>query len=127
MLIQQLSIISKTELAASIISLRSDGIIHVEMKEIDREVELTDIKEMTSDLGKTGNEKKLPVLVSLKRFNPITKEASEYSASIEGGRYTIANAILISNFAIRISSNYYIKIFKPTTTTKMFNSEERAI
>ena len=120
-------IIDKVELAASVISLRDDGLFQIQMKEIEREVELQDVKEMTETVGRMGNGKIYPVLILIKRFNPITKEASEYAASEAAAIYTIADAIVISNFAIRIATNFYIKIFKPRRPTKMFNSEERAV
>lgn len=122
-----IEIVDKVELSASILSLREDGIFHMEMKEIERYVTLEDVKVMTETIGRMGNGKVYPVLVTLKRYNPITKEASEYAASEEAGKYTAANAIVINNFAMRIASNFYIKIFKPIRPTKMFNSEERAV
>ena len=127
MLFEQVDIIERIELDASIVSLRNDGLIQVEMKEIEREVSLEDVEAMTSSLGKLGNGKRFPVLILVKRFNPISKEASEFSASEAAGIYTIADAIVITNFAIRIASNFYIKMFKPVRPTKMFGSEERAV
>ena len=122
-----LEITDKVELSACILSLRNDGIFHMEMKEIERDVTLDDVKEMTETLRRIGNGKVYPVLVTLKRYNPITKEASEYAASEEAGKYTSADAIVIQNFAMRIASNFYIKIFKPIRPTKMFSSEDKAI
>ena len=127
MLTKLVNIIEKTELDASTVSLRNDGIIQLDMREIEREVSLEDVKAITSALKKLGNGKRFPVLILVKRFNPISKEASEYSASEEAGIYTIADAIVISNFAIRIASNFYIKMFKPVRPTKMFGSEEKAV
>lgn len=127
MVTQVKEILNKTELSASIVSLRSDGLFQIQMKEIERDVVTDDIKEMTNVIGEMGGGKKYPMLILIKRFNPITKEASEYAASEVAGRYTLADAIVIPNFAIRIATNFYIKIFKPTRPTKMFNSEEKAI
>lgn len=127
MIEQSIDIINETELSASIVSLRSDGLFQVQMKEIDREVSLQDIEEMTAAVGKIGNGKMYPVLILIKRHNSISKEASEYAASDIAGIYTLADAIVINNFAIRIASNFYIKIFKPKRPTKMFTSEEKAV
>ena len=127
MVAQVVDIISRTELSASIVSLRDDGLFQIQMKEIEREVEINDIKEMTNTIGEMGGGKKYPMLILIKRFNPITKDASEYAASEIAGRYTLADAIVINNFAIRIATNFYIKIFKPKRPTKMFNSEEKAV
>ena len=127
MIIKQVDIIDEVDLPASIVSLRADGIVQVEMKEIEREISVEDVKAMTAVLEKFGNGKRFPVLILIKRFNPISKEASEYSASEAAGIYTMADAIVISNFAIRIASNFYIKMFKPVRITKMFGSKERAV
>lgn len=127
MVAQTVDIISITELSASIVSLRDDGLFQIQMKEIEREVVIDDIKEMTNTIGEMGGGKKYPMLILIKRFNPITKDASEYAASETAGRYTLADAIVINNFAIRIATNFYIKIFKPKRPTKMFNSEEKAV
>ena len=124
---QAIDIINTTELSASIISLRSDGLFQVQMKEIEREVMIDDVRAMTTTVGEMGKGKKYPMLILIKRFNPITKDASEYAASEIAGRYTLADAIVIPNFAIRIATNFYIKIFKPKRPTKMFNSEEKAV
>lgn len=127
MIDKQVEIIDKIELSSCIVSLRDDGIFQVNMKVLNREMEEKDVREMTEIIGEMGKGKTYPVLILIEEFNPIQKSASEYAASEEAGKYTKANAIVINSFAVRIGSNFFIKIFKPKRPTKMFNSEEKAV
>jgi hypothetical protein len=120
-------IIDKIDLSSATVSLREDGIFRVEMKIINREVEERDVRELTESIGIIGKGAKYPVLIVVHEYNSISKDASEYAASEIAGRYTIANAVVVQSAAVRIATNFFIKIFKPVRPTKMFSDEEKAV
>lgn len=122
-----LIIIDEIELSASTVSLKEDGIFHVVLKSIDRELTEKDIRELTESIGIIGKRAKYPVLILVREFNDITKSASEYAASEIAGRYTSAYAIVVNSEGIRIGLNIFIKMFKLARPTKMFISEKNAL
>jgi hypothetical protein len=123
---EQINIIDQIDYFSATVSFRDDGIFQVDMKVINRELSLKDVRELTEAIGIMGKGAQYPVLVMVKEFNTISKEASEYSASEIGARYTLANAVVIRSAAIRIGVNFFITMFKPVRPTKMFNNEENA-
>ena len=124
---EEVNVIDKSELFAATVALREDGIFQIDMKMINQELSLKDVRELTEAVGIVGKGAQYPVLILVKEFNTISKEASEYSASEIGGRYTLANAVVIKSAAIRIGVNFFINMFKPERPTKMFNNEDKAI
>ena len=54
-------------------------------------------------------------------------ESRDFSASSEGQRFTIADAIVVSNLGQRILVNFYLKFNKPTKPSKAFTTEVQAI
>ena len=127
MINKHIDIVETIDLATSIVTFRTDGIFQVEIKNVDREIIEEDIRELTIEIGKMGGGKTYPVLIIIKEWNTIHKSASQYAATEEAGIYTKANAIVVTSFAIRVSTNFFIKIFKPIRPTKMFNSEILAV
>lgn len=127
MIDKQIDIIDKIELPSAIVALRDDGLFQVEMKIINRELTEKDVRELTEYIGIIGKGARYPVLIFIKEFNAITKEASEYAASEIAGRYTLANAVVVNSAPIRIATTFFINFFKPARPTKMFNNEDTAI
>lgn len=106
--------------------LRSDGIVHFTMKEIeDYTVEIA--KDQNQLLQKFGGGNKMPVMISFKSYNPPNEESMQYGSSEEGSRYSKANAIVVDSLALRIGANFYLNFFKPKVPTRLFNSEQGAV
>lgn len=124
---RSIEIIQVVELPASVISLRGDGLIQVEMKVLERELVENDVRDLTRTIGTIGKGKTFPVLILIKESNSIEKRASQFASSEECLKYTKANAIVVNSLAIRIGANFYVTVFKPIRPTKMFNSEEAAV
>lgn len=122
-----LEIIQTVELDASVVSLRNDELIQVEMKILEREIAENDVRKLTTTIGNIGKGKTYPVLILIKESNTIEKSASQFASTEECLKYTRANAIVVNSLAIRIGANFYVTIFKPIRPTKMFNSEELAV
>lgn len=115
-------IISKETLGPFTVSQLTDGIIYVELSEFMQDVNLPDIQELTSLIGKISQGIPAKIIINIKTFNTITEEAKKFSASKEGQRFTKANAIVINSFAAKLGANFFIKFFKPVTPTRIFNS-----
>ena len=67
------------------------------------------------------------VLMIADEFAQIDKSVSDFSASKEGLRYTIADAIVVKSLSQKILANFYLKFNKPAKPTKIFTSEPEAI
>ncbi|MGE0560760.1 MAG: hypothetical protein AB7O47_03005 [Flavobacteriales bacterium] len=56
----------------------------------------------------------------------VTKEAREFSASVDGLKYSSAEAYVFNSLPHRIIGNFYLKFNKPSVPTKFFNTKEEA-
>ncbi len=102
-----------------------DSILRVTPNE-DAELEVNDAIEMRSMLLKLSKGNKYCVLLdATKRFNV----SSEARALIAGKEYSldrIATAFVITSLANMLIGNFFIKVNKPYTATKIFSIEENA-
>lgn len=57
----------------------------------------------------------------------VSPEARAFSASEEASRNRIAEAILINSVAARLTANFYIRFNKPSTPTRIFTDEQKAL
>lgn len=57
----------------------------------------------------------------------ITREAREYYAGPEISKHRVAEALLINSMATRITANFYLRVNKPITPTRLFTEEQKAI
>jgi hypothetical protein len=106
--------------------LRSDGIVHFTMKEME-DYSLEIALEQNELLEKFGGGKKMPVMISMETYNPPNSESMKYGASEEGRRYMKTTAIVINSLALRLGANFYLNFFKPKVPTKIFNLENEAV
>jgi hypothetical protein len=67
------------------------------------------------------------VLMVAENTAQFTNAAREFSASKEGLRFSIAEALVVKNLAQRIIVNFYIKINNPSVPNKAFDNEDEAI
>ncbi len=56
-----------------------------------------------------------------------TSEAREFSASKEGLRFSMAEALVVKNLAQKLIVSFYLKFNKPSKPSRAFNTEEEAI
>jgi hypothetical protein len=119
-------IITSVELAATIVSLRSDGIIHLGIKD-DVEVNVEDIREMNKAVEKIGGGRKFANLVTVGKYTTVSKEARDFAATDEANQYTLADAYVLHSFHQKIIANFFIKFNKPKLPVKFFDSEEEAL
>ena len=125
-ILEEIKIISRVDLRASTVSLRSDGIIHLELHPVE-ELAVKDAWEIIETIKNIGNGKKFPNMITAKDYVNIDKEAKVLSASEEGNEYTLADAIVVNSIALKLIANFYISFNKPVRPTKLFSSEEKAV
>ena len=116
----------RTELKNLFIELREDGILHFTVKD-NVDFYDTDIKEANEAIKKLGGGRAFCNLITLASNTNYDKTAREYAASEESNMYTIADAMVTSNFAVKLMFNFYINFNKPIKPTKLFLTEESAI
>jgi hypothetical protein len=119
-------IISSTELTATHVSLRADGIMHLAIKD-EIEVTVEDIIAMNEAVGRIGDGRKYPNLITVGRYTSISKEAREFAAGDEANKYTLADGYVLHSFHQKILANFFIKINKPKLPVKFFNHENEAV
>lgn len=125
-ILEEIKIITKVDLHASTVSLRSDGIIHLELHPVE-ELAVKDAWEIIKAIEGIGKGKKFPNLITAKDYVNIDKEAKVLSASEEGNQYTLADAIVVDSIALKLIANFYISFNKPVRPTRLFSSEEKAV
>lgn len=74
--------------------------------------------------GEIGSGLVLMVADSTTQF---TSDARDFSASKEGLRFSIAEAMVVKNLAQRLIVSFYLKFNKPSVPSKAFDTEEEAI
>lgn len=106
--------------------LYSNGIMNVIFKE-NLLIELNDIKDVVSWVGEIANGRKFINLMEGADNTDLDTEVRSFAASSEENKYTIADAMVISNQAQRIVTNFYLKVNKPYKPTKIFTDRDKAI
>jgi hypothetical protein len=84
-------------------------------------------KIMNDHIGILSGGKEIPVLMVADEITQFDSSARDFSASDEGLRYTVADAMVVKNIAQRLLASFYLSFNKPKKPSKMFGSEEEAI
>jgi len=74
-----------------------------------------------------ANAKSYVVLVESGIFTSISDNARKLVASKEFKQYTIAKALIAKNFAQELVMNFYMKVNRPATETRLFVNRTEAI
>lgn len=67
------------------------------------------------------------VLMVADSTTQFTNDARDFSASKEGLRFSMAEALVVKNLAQKLVVNFYLKFNKPSVPSRAFNTEEEAI
>ena len=102
-----------------------DGIVVVDVNN-DDVVELEDYKEIIEAIRLIGENRKQLVFVKMHPKALPSVEARNYINHPESGRYTFAQAFLVSSLAQRIIGNFVINVQRPNLPTRLFNTEQDA-
>jgi hypothetical protein len=126
MTLTDVEIISKAAVVPYYLNLRADGIMYIRISsEKEETVEL--VKQMVEKMGEMVNYKQVPMLARHEDFALPGKANRDYWAKKESCPYSKADAFMINSMAMKLISNFYLRINKPERPTKMFTNEEEAI
>jgi hypothetical protein len=102
------------------------GIVRIDMLS-NHIIDLEEAVQMNIAQGQLLNGQPGLVLMVAGSTTQFTSDARDFSASREGLRFSIAEAMLVKNLAQRIIVSFYLKINKPNKPSRAFNTEEDAI
>lgn len=97
----------------------SRGFYYMKLKE-GEQVSLEDISQILQFIKDKSESERRPVLIELGYGSSMAQGVYEFMAHNEN-RFSTADAILISTFAHKISTTFYLRHFKPQRATRVFN------
>lgn len=118
-------VIKKLETAHLIGTLRSDGIVHIHIKE-NTTINLLVQDEMIK-LYWLLTDVKRPFVFTGDEFASITKEARENAIAMEDTVPISSSAIVVKNLAQKIIADYYYKFNRPKNPYSVFKKFDQAI
>lgn len=95
------------------------GFYYMKLKE-GEQVSLKDISQVQQFIKDKSDGERRPVLIELGYGSSMAEGVYEFMAHNEN-RFSTADAILISTFAHKISTTFYLRHFKPQRATRVFN------
>jgi hypothetical protein len=116
----------KRELNASVLSLRSDGILNIYLRP-HMVIKQSDGEEIVKGLADIGNGKKFLLLFTAGADTSVSTDARYYASTPEANKYTIASAFVVKSIAQKLLGNAYVTFNKPVTPTRIFTDEAEAI
>jgi UDP-N-acetylmuramyl pentapeptide synthase len=84
-------------------------------------------KEMNDAIGVLSKGKESMIMIFADELTSFSREAQEFSASEEGLRYTIGDALVVKSVAQRITANLYLMMNRPKKPSRIFSSEKNAL
>ncbi len=114
------------EMRAGKTRLLEDDIIEIIIRE-NYETTIDDVNEFNGILSELTKGKMHYVLTITQQGSSSTKEAKEYAAQESFRKNVVAQAIVISNIAIRLMATAYMRINRPKQKIKLFNSRSEAL
>jgi hypothetical protein len=121
-----IKIIASRDIGSCVLSLRSDDLMHIAMKE-HVVLNLKDAEEMVRVFGEMGDGKKFLLLFTAGSDTTVTTESRYYASTPEANRFTIASAFVVKSIAQKLLGNAYVTFNKPITPTRIFTNEQDAI
>lgn len=88
-------------------------------------IDLKQAKLITESMQRLADETPVAVLIDGRENYTWDKDAQEYIA--QHSAYRLATAVVTNNAVVRIFSNSYAKIFKPSYPLRIFSNEEKAL
>jgi len=123
---EAVQVITEIDLNEVNISLRSDGIMYVFLKEnCVLDINLQD-KLIDSYNTITGG-KLTPFLFMADTGVSVTKEARDNAILIEERSPCIASAVIVNNLAYKLVANFYLQFNKPKRPYKVFSNKSDAL
>jgi hypothetical protein len=88
-------------------------------------IDIQQAKLITESMLRLADEVPVAVLIDGRENYTWDKDAQEYIA--QNSNYRLATALITNNPVVRIFSNSYAKVFKPSYPLRIFTDEEKAI
>jgi hypothetical protein len=88
-------------------------------------IDLKQAKLITESMQRLTDEMPVAVLIDGRQNYTWEKDAQEYIA--QNSAFRLATALITNNSVVRIFSNSYSKIFKPSYPLRIFATEEKAL
>ncbi len=118
------TIVNSIETDEIVVSLRTDGIVHVHIK-ADTQITLKTQDDMLVIYWQITKIKR-PFIFTGGEFVTVSKEARLNATIMESSTPVAASAIVVQNLAQRIIANYYYKFNKPKTPYRIFKDVDKA-
>ena len=93
----------------------------------DANLDVAEIRELIKATEKLTGKKPYLLLSDARVFINITPEARKVSADKNEAPYLVANAALINNLPLTLTTNFFIKFNRPHFKLKVFNDEKKAL
>jgi hypothetical protein len=119
-------IVEKKELRTSVLSLREDGIMQMDMRAVD-EFTLEDARECAEAIRQIAKDKKIALLATINHYVSMDKDVREFWASELLESCVKCEAFVIENVSMKMIAKFYILFNKPKRPTQLFTSEKSAI
>jgi len=103
----------------------SRGFYYMKLKE-GEQVSIEDISQIRQFIKDRNAGERRPVLIELGYGSSMAEGVYEYMAHNEN-RFSTADAILISTFAHKIATTFYLRHYKPQRATRVFNDVFEAL
>lgn len=121
-----MEITQQIDLGFASIELLGNGIIRVEFFN-SRSIGEEECRTINNNIGILSKGRPARVLMVTQTDTVFETDAREFSASEEGLRYTIGDALVAYSLAHKILINFYLKFNKPRKPSKAFTNEADAI
>ena len=118
--------LKEINLEHTILRMRNDGIVQINFGD-NIELDGDKTKEIVNTIGILTEGKKALILDIAGENTTAGAEARSYSASVEGNRFTIADAFVVNSLAQKLIVNFYLNFHKPVVPTKAFDGVDKAI
>ncbi|HET6227366.1 MAG TPA: hypothetical protein VFF27_13865 [Bacteroidia bacterium] len=120
------TIVEKVELRTSIISLREDGLVQMDTKEVD-DFLLQDAMDCAAVIKRLAGSKKVAVLSNIRYYITMDKDVREFWASEQLENYISCEAFVIENVSMKMITKFYILFNKPKRPSQIFSTEKSAL
>lgn len=121
-----IKILEERSIEAAIVRLRSDGLLHLEFRQLE-ELTPAHVLEIFNTVEMIGGGKKYPTLITVKKYMQIGEETRRIWADENKNKFSSAEAMILYNMAVKLIGNFFIQYHQPPRPTRMFNSEEKGI
>ncbi len=102
-----------------------DGVMFFTYKP-DIEIDLDGAKRIVADRLKLQGDETYPVVCDIRGLKGANKAARDYLAN-EGSEKVKVVALIVASPGLKIMTDFYLMVNKPTVPTKIFTSEDQAV